>query len=628
MTKTPEPTAPEKLDLRSLDIAGEKRAELLRLFPECATEGGKIDFERLKSALGEQIDAGKERYGLSWPGKAECMRTIQRPSLATLRPKVDESVAFDTTQNLIIEGDNLEVLKLLQKSYLRKVKMIYIDPPYNTGNDFIYPDNYTESLETYLKYTGQVDDEGKKFSTNTEADGRFHSKWLNMMYPRLYLARNLLREDGVIFITIDDVEHANLRYLLNVVFGEESFVANFVWQKRYSRDNRPTVGAVHDHVVLCARNAEAFAAVRNLLPPDEASTRVYRNPNGDPRGRWRPIPMTAQGTRPNQMYKVAAPGGQVHTPPPGRCWSLVEPEFLKLLASGRIWFGSDRNSQPNIIRYLSEVEGFVPWTWWPHTECGHNDEAKKELFDYFEKDTAFDTPKPTRLVRRMLQLATAAQDGDIVLDFFAGSGTVGDAVLKQNVEDGGNRKFILVQLPERIQGRTDYPTIADITKERVRRVIKSLNDADKGMLRSADEPAPDRGFRVFQLATSNFKPWDGDAAKDGKQLQKQLGDYLEHVLPDRSEQDLLYEILLKDGFELTVPVETLDIQGFRVFSIAGGQMLLCLQDKLTLDLIRALADHKPTRVVCLDRGFLGNDQLKANAVKIFASKGVEKFKTV
>ena len=320
MTKTPDDVVPEKFDLRSLDVAVEKRAALLRLFPEAATEGGKVDFDRLRAALGEQVDAGKERYGLTWPGKAACFQTIQRPSLATLRPKPGESVEFDTTQNVIIEGDNLEVLKLLQKSYLGKVKMIYIDPPYNTGNDFIYPDNYTESLQTYLEYTGQVDAEGRKFSTNTEADGRFHSKWLNMMYPRLYLARNLLREDGVIFISIDDTEHANLRHLLNDVFGEECFVANFVWQKRYSRDNRPTVGAVHDHVVLVARNVEAFARVRNLLPPDDSSTKVYRNPNNDPRGRWRPIPMTAQGTRPTQMYKVVAPGGRVHEPPPGRCW--------------------------------------------------------------------------------------------------------------------------------------------------------------------------------------------------------------------------------------------------------------------------------------------------------------------
>ncbi|MCC7399296.1 MAG: site-specific DNA-methyltransferase [Planctomycetes bacterium] len=624
--------APERFDLRSLDIAAEKRAELLRLFPECATEGGMVDFERLKAALGKQVDVGKERYGLTWPGKAACFQTIQRPSLATLRPKVEESVEFDTTQNVIIEGDNLEVLKLLQKSYLGKVKMIYIDPPYNTGNDFIYPDNYTESLQTYLDYTGQVDAEGRKFSTNTEADGRFHSKWLNMMYPRLYLARNLLREDGVIFISIDDTEHANLRHLLNDVFGEECFVANFVWQKRYSRDNRPTVGAVHDHVVLVARNVEAFARVRNLLPPDDSSTKVYRNPNNDPRGRWRPIPMTAQGTRPNQMYKVVAPGGRVHEPPPGRCWGMLEADYLKLRDAGLIWFGNDKNGQPNVIRYLSEVEGFVPWTWWPHTECGHNDEAKKELFGYFAKDSAFDTPKPTRLMRRMLHLATSPGAGDLVLDFFAGSGTVGDAVLAQNLEDGGNRRFILVQLPEPIAKSEDgIRTIADITKERVRRVIKNLNDADKGQLRSANDPKPDRGFRVFQLAASNFKPWDGDRSKDAKALNEQLELQLEHVLPDRSEQDLLYEILLKDGFELTTPIETTTVHGFRVHSVAGGELLLCLQDKLTHELITTLADKKPSRVVFLDRGFRDNDQLKANAAKLFASKAgdnFKKFKTV
>lgn len=616
---------PEKLDLRSHDIAGGKIQELLRLFPEIRTEGGKIDFERLKLALGETMDVGKERYGMNWPGKGDCFKTIQAPSLGTLRPCPEESVDWDTTENLIIEGDNLEVLKLLQKSYLGKVKMIYIDPPYNTGNDFIYPDNYTESLQTYLEYTGQVDAEGKKFSTNTEADGRFHSKWLNMMYPRLYLARNLLREDGVIFISIDDHEVDNLRKLCNEVFGEESFVACCVWQKRYSRENRGAIGDAHDYLMVYAANREVFEESRNLIPMTEHQAHVYKNPNSDPKGRWRAIPMTAQGYRPNQMYEIETPSGQRYKPPEGRCWSMTEPEYLKLKAKGRIHFGKDGSSQPGVIRYLSEVEGLVPWTWWPSNEVGHTDEARKEIREILGSQTVYETPKPTRLVQRIVEIASTS-DG-LVLDFFAGSGTTAHAVLDLNQQDGGNRKFILVQLPEPTS-RTDYPTIAEITKERVRRVIQKLNDADAGQLPLYATPVRDRGFRIFKLAESNFKPWNAQVAHDAQALAQQLELHIDHILPGRTADDILYEILLKSGFPLTTPVERLTLAGKSVYSAAGGALFICLERGLTLELIRAMAERKPERVVCLDEGFAGNDQLKANAVQIFKTKGVPSFKTV
>ncbi len=360
-------TEPEKMALTSMDVAKEKREELKRClgsaFPEVFTEGS-IDFEQLKRVLGEWVDPGKERYGLNWPGKAECMKIIQQPSVATLKPVRKESVNFYETENLFIEGDNLEVLKLLQKAYFGKIKMIYIDPPYNTGKEFIYPDNYTESLETYLAYAGLVDDEGKKFSTNIATEGRFHTKWLNMMYPRLYLARNLLREDGVIFISIDDNEVENLRRLCDELWGEENFVAQFVWQKKYSRDNRPLIGTVHEYILMYAKDVRLFGEVRNLLPPSEESLKVYKNPNNDPRGRWRPIPMTAQAghATPSQFYEVVTPTGAKHTPPTGRCWSVSEHRYKELLSEGRIYFGKDNSSQPNIIRYLDEIDGFVPWT--------------------------------------------------------------------------------------------------------------------------------------------------------------------------------------------------------------------------------------------------------------------------
>ena len=626
-TTTPKTTTelPEKLDLRSHDLAEDKRQELLRLFPEIRTEGGKIDFERLKRVLGETVDVGKERYGLTWPGKADCFKTIQAPSLGTLRPCREESVDFDTTENLIIEGDNLEVLKLLQKSYLGKVKMIYIDPPYNTGKDFIYPDNYSESLLTYLEYTGQVDAEGKKFSTNTEADGRFHSKWLNMMYSRLFLARNMMREDGVIFVSIDDREVQNLRFLMSDVFGEENFVACCAWQKRYSRENRGAIGDAHEYIVVYARQPELFQEQRGLISPTEEQMRVYKNPNDDPKGRWRSVPMTAQGYRPNQMYEIEAPSGAKHRPPDGRCWSMTEPEYLRLKAAGRVYFGKEGASQPGIIRYLTEVEGLVPWTWWPSNEVGHTDEARKEIQEIFGSQTVYETPKPTRLLRRMLEIAT--RPDDLVLDFFAGSGTTGHAVLDANEDDRGERRFVLVQLPE-ATGREDYPTIADIAKERVRRVIKKLNAEDSGKLDLDSSEKPDRGFRVYKLAESNFNPWNAEVPHETPALEKQLELHIDHIRPGLTAEDLLYEILLKSGYPLTTPVETIQLAGKGVHSVAGGALLVCLERELSLELIRAMAERKPSRVVCLDEGFAGNDQLKANAVQIFKTKGVTSFKTV
>ncbi|MEI8372181.1 MAG: site-specific DNA-methyltransferase [Planctomycetota bacterium] len=638
---------PETLDLRSQDIAEDNRQELLRLFPEVRTEGGKIDFERLKLALGEAVDVGKERYGMNWPGKAECFKTIQMPSLGTLRPCREESVNFDSTENLIVEGDNLEVLKLLQKSYLGTVKMIYIDPPYNTGNDFIYPDNYTESLQTYLEYTGQVDAEGRKFGTNTDADGRFHSKWLNMMYPRLYLARNLLREDGVLFITIDDTEVASLRHIANDIFGEENFVANVVWQKKYAvSSDTKGIPPLHDHILVFQKSS---AFTPRLLPRTEKQDAIYKSLDNDPRGLWRPDNLTRNEFRERDCYPITSPKtGKVFYPPKGSSWRHPREEVERMIADNRIWFGIDGNSRPAPKRFLSEVrQGIVGSAWWPFSEVGHNDESKKELQKLFDEESPFDTPKPVRLVRRMLELTSTPDSLDIILDFFAGSGTTAHAVLDQNKQDGGNRKFILVQLPEPTGGK-DYPTIADITKERVRRAIKGLNDEDKEKLNLSGSEKLDRGFRVFKLDQSNFTTWDAGIKHDPDILERQLELHVDHIRDERTPDDLLYELLLKSGFPLTTPVEKLQIargdaetqrnkksassapprEPFIVYSVAGGVLMICLEPELTLDLIRAMAEKKPERIVCLDEGFAGNDQLKANAVQIFKTKGVTSFKTV
>lgn len=639
---------PEKFDLTSHDIADEKQQELLRLFPEIRTEGGKLDFERLKLALGEAVDTGKERYGMNWPGKADCFKTIQAPSMGTLRPCPEESVNFDTSENLIIEGDNLEVLKLLQKSYLGKVKMIYIDPPYNTGNDFIYPDNYSESLQTYLEYTGQVDAEGRKFGTNTDTDGRFHSKWLNMMYPRLYLARNLLREDGIIFISIDDCEVENLRRLCNEVFGEEAFIAQFVWKSRVSEDTRAKTGVSNDHEYVVCYGAIESQALRG----SQKDLAKFDNPDGDERGPWRSADLTGLATkdaRPNLHYNLVDPETGINYGCPPKGWRYDPKTMARKISEKRILWPADSAGRPRHKLFLNEMESHFKnlSSVLLNTNTA---QGTRELIELLGSDIV-SFPKPTALMRLVIE--QVANNDDIILDFFAGSGTTAHAVLDLNRQDGGNRKFILVQLPEPT-GREDYPTIADITKERVRRVIQTISrgDAEKNAKTeknemnlslelpptsslptpssapSASPRDPDLGFRVFKLDTSNFKPWNAQLPHDAQALEQQLELHIDHICDDRTASDLLYELLLKSGSPLTTPTEPIGLADQTVYSVAGGALLICLERELTLELIRAMADLKPERIVCLDEGFAGNDQLKANAVQIFKTNGITSFKTV
>jgi len=614
---------PEKLDLNSLNPAIERRSEIFRLFPEARTEGGKIDFEQLKRALGETVDAGKERYGLVWPGKAECFKAIQSPSVATLLPVPAESVKFDTTENLIIEGDNLEVLKLLQKSYLGKIKMIYIDPPYNTGNDFIYPDNYAESLGTYLEYTGQVDSEGRKFSTNSDADGRFHSRWLSMMYPRLYLAKNLMRDDGMLFISIDDHEIDNLYKLCNEIFGEESRIGTIVWRRRQVSDNRNLNNFSTDHeYVLVVAKADG------TLLGEAKDISKYSNPDNDPRGLWMSDNLTGLANaleRPNLHYVVENPiTGLKYPPLASRGWAYEPSRMQQLIADNRILWPSKPDGRPRLKRFWNDIKsqftGFSSFQ-----EFGFTTDGTRELEDLFG-EKIFGFPKPKKLVASLASQVTTADEGDLILDFFAGSGTTAHAALELNQQDGGNRRFILVQLPEPTD-RNDYSTVAEITKERVRRVVKNLNEADADKLNLNDSSKLDRGFRVFRLAESNFKVWEADASKTADALEEQLALHIDHLREGRNASDFLYEILLKSGFPLTAPVEEIALAGKAVFGIAGGALLICLERELTLELIRAMADRKPERVVCLDEGFAGNDQLKTNAVQTFKTKNVV-FRTV
>ena len=665
---------PEKLDLRSHTIAEDKRQELLRLFPEVRTEGGKLDFERLKLALGELVDVGKERYGMTWPGKADCFKTIQMPSLATLRPCPEESVNFETTENLIIEGDNLEVLKLLQKSYLGKVKMIYIDPPYNTGNDFIYPDNYSESLQTYLEYTGQVDAEGKKFSTNAETDGRFHSKWLNMMYPRVYMARNLLREDGFILVSIDDAELSNLRAMMNEVFGEENLAAVLVFDRNRKNDAKLfSIG--HEYIVVYARNKgllselklklrspkegleevrEEFERLRIVhkdnwelvgrslrefyatFEEDDPRIPLARYTQADVKGPFRTDgdPSWPGGGGPR--YEVLHPttGKPCKIPSRGWVWPTYE-RMKEEIDKGRIVFGIDETTIPSVRRDLFEKDEQVMRS----VIFSYAQKASQEFAQIFNGKLVFDNPKSFRDLQHLVEYLTDSDD--LVMDFFAGSGTTAHGVLLANRRDGGRRRFILVQLPEPLSGSGKSEqaaaelcdalgiphTISEITKERVRRVISSLNAECEGLY-PKDSEKQDLGFRVFRLDQSNLKPWNADLPHEIGALEKQLDLHVDHIREGRTADDLLYELLLKSGYPLTAPVEVLKLVGKQVHSVSGGLFFVCLERALTLELIRAMADKKPERVVCLDEGFAGNDQLKANAVQIFKSKDVTSFKTV
>jgi adenine-specific DNA-methyltransferase len=638
---------PEKLDLRSHNIAEDKKAELLQLFPEIRTEGGKIDFDKLKLALGEMVDVGRERYGMNWPGKADCFKTLQQPSLGTLLPRREESVNFDTTENLVIEGDNLEVLKLLQKSYLGKVKMIYIDPPYNTGSDFIYPDNYSESLQTYLEYTGQVDDEGRRFSTNPETDGRFHSKWLNMMYPRLYLARNLLSEDGAIFISVDDHEVNNLRKLMDEIFGEEAFVSQIcVVNNLKGRNDRKYVATAHEYLMFYAmplfesnglqlsqkqlaeykQTTESGAQFqwRDLRKRGGADTRaarpklffpLYANP------RTGQVSLGQDDTHSVEVYPKKSDGSD-------GCWRWGHTKVsgsLNELKASKVE-GKDRWNVAYRV-YLEqdgEERTAKPKSTWMGPEFS-TDAGTKSLAALIPGVGAL-TPKPVGLIRQLAFLAMS--DGDLCLDFFAGSGTTAQAVLEASAEDGMARRFLLVQLPEKIEGGT-HSSISEVTKDRCRKVVEKLKSAHAGELPLAPRTEIDLGFRVFTLSESGLRPWRGSSAKgDSGVLAQQLELHADHIRPDRTSEQLLFELLLKSGFPLTDPVETVVLAGKEVYSISDGAMLICLDRNLTHEVIKAMADLHPQRVVCLDEGFAGNDQLKTNAVQTMKARGVTSFRTV
>jgi len=610
----------KQLDGKSLDIVSQNIEKIKELFPEVFSEG-KINFAKLQEELGTFAEDEAERYNFTWSGKSEAKRIAQTPSTGTLRPCKEESKDWDTTQNLYIEGDNLEVLKLLQKSYHKQVKMIYIDPPYNTGKDFVYKDNFKDNIKNYLEITGQVDSEGNRLSTNSDTNGRYHSDWLSMMYPRLKLARNLLKDDGVIFISIDDNEVANLRKLCDEIFGEDNFIANIVWEKKYTRANDAKwFSDNHDHILCYGKNKENIKL--NQLPRNEEQLTAYKNPDNHEKGKWKATPLHAKSGTNRDSYTFS--NGITWTPPVGTFRRFNNESMDRMDKNNEIWFGVNGEQIPQRKSFLSEIkDGVTPITLWKYEEVGHNHEANNDM-KKLELGGIFSNPKPVRLLLQTLLLSTKNNTNDLILDFFSGSATTAHAVMKLNSEDGGNRKFIMVQLPEPTDNK-EFPTICEIGKERIRRAGEKIigsevltSPKNDGLFGGTEVPPPlDIGFKVLKLDSSNIKTWDSNF----ENLEQNLLDSVENIKSERTPQDLLYEILLKYGLDLTLRVEEKTLHGKKVFIIGYGALIVCLDDEITLEVVEAIAKLKAeykseiTRVVFKDSSF-ADAVVKTNALQV------------
>ncbi len=612
----------EKLKMHSPDLTRGNIARIRELFPDCVTEakdkdGGvrlAVDFDQLRQALsGSLVEGPQERYQLNWPGKREALLTANAPIAKTLRPCREESVDFDTTKNLFIEGDNLDALKLLQETYLGKVKMIYIDPPYNTGHDFIYDDDFSESAVSYLLQSRQADELGRRLIANTEANGRFHSDWLSMIYARLRLARNLLKEDGVIFISIDDHEVDNLRKACGEVFGEENFIAQIIWQKVYAPKNTADwFSEDHDYVLVYSREKSKWRPQK--LERTEAMEARYKNPDNDPRGPWKAGDMSARNRYDAGVYPVTSPSGRVISgPPTGRYWVIDEAKFNALDADGRIWWGADGNNTPAVKKFLSEVSGGrTPQTLWFYKDVGHTQDAKKTLLKYVQfehTENVLNSVKPVKLLQRVLQLSGEPSAGDIVLDFFSGSATTAHAVLQQNAEDGGNRRYIGVQIAEPLpKPEPGMASIFEMGLKRIRNVASELRETHANTL-------PDLGFRVLKIDTSNMADvyYTPDAV-----TQDGLFAAVDNIKPDRTAFDLLFQVMLDWGVDLALPIEKKTIQGKEVYFVDGNALAACFDAHGGIDdaFAKELAKHQPLRAVFRDAGFK-DSTVKINIEQIF-----------
>ena len=594
----------------------DKLSQLKEVLPEAFADG-KINFETIKEILAEYLEEEnqeKEHFGLFWVGKRQARKIASIPSKGTLVPVKGEGIDEDTTKNIFIEGDNLEVLKLLQKSYANRIKMIYIDPPYNTGNDFVYEDDFSEPIKEYLRRTGQVDEQGRELTTNKKSDGRYHAKWLSMMYPRLTLARNLLREDGVIFISIDDNEVANLKLLCNEIFGEENFVDCVIWQKKYSPQNDAKwFSAMHDFILIYAKGKDIWFP--NLLPRTEEMNDRYKNPDNDHRGNWKSGDFSVKTYLKSNDYEIITPSGRVVNPPSGRCWRSSKEKFEEMVKDNRIWFGEDGNNVPSIKRFLSEVrDGMTPTTIWYRTEVGDNQEGAKEIRELFEIPP-FDTPKPTRLLKRILHLSS--NEDDIILDFFAGSSTTAHSTFLQNQDDKSKRRFIMIQIPERINENSiesNYKNISDVSKERIRRSINKIKSENESKL-DFNENNQDLGFKVFKLTESNYKEWKDFDGNDTQQLELAFDTFVSPLRENWKKEDLISEIMIIEGFSLDSKIRVLEtFNKNEVIEITSEfcshKLLISLDQKLEKNTIDSLILDANDIFICLDTAIDDNHKIK------------------
>ena len=631
----------DKLKMHTPNKADENFKKLAALFPNAVTETINEDGEVVraidKDVLMQEIsctvvDGKEERYQFTWPDKKKSMLLANAPISKTLRPiREDEttpsgadsqgkpycssgSLNFDTTENLYIEGDNLEVLKLLQETYLGKIKMIYIDPPYNTGNDFVYEDDFAQSADEYLANSGQFDDEGNRLVTNTESNGRFHTDWLNMIYPRLKLAKDLLTDEGIIVISIDDNEIRNMRLLCDDVFGETNFVATVVWQKIHSiKNDAKYFSENHEYAVIYAKNANSIKI--NLLPRTDEMNSRYKNPDNDPRGPWQSGDLVASGERSNGHFIVTSPAtGKQFDVPKGKHWVYSQKNLIKLVEDNQVWFGSDGNSFPRKKRFLSDVQdGRTPSTLWLAEEVGHNQSATREVKQIFDDDKIFDFPKPVAYIEQFLRVAS--NNDCYVLDFFSGSATTAHAVMQLNAEDGGHRKFIVVQLPEETDEKSEaykvsYKNICEIGKERIRRAGAKIK---------ADNPLTtqdlDVGFRVLKLDSSNMKDVYYAPADYEANLLELMTD---NIKEDRTPEDLLFQVMLDLGVPLSSKIEETTIAEKKVFNVAENFLIACFDNNVTDEVIKEVAKKEPDYFVMRDSS-MASDSVATNFEQIFAT---------
>ncbi|MUG68534.1 site-specific DNA-methyltransferase [Paenibacillus campinasensis] len=601
-----------KLTMKSVDLTQVNIDKIAELFPNVITEArdkqGKIkraiDFDLLRQELSDYIVEGeKERYQLTWPGKKEAILKANSSIDKTLRPVKEDSVDWDTTQNLYIEGDNLEVLKLLQESYLNKIKCIYIDPPYNTGKDFIYKDDFKEPMDEYLEESGQLDEVGNRLFQNTESNGRFHSDWLSMIYTRLKIARNLLKDDGVIFISVDENEVSNLKKVCDEIFGQSNFITTFMWKRKREISSDSKNVAIQGEYVLSYSKTDEFEFQAEPLSQDYINN-SYNEPTKEyPDGKWRPVPITVSKglSGGGYHYKIVTPGGKIHD----RLWAYPESGYKRLLKEGRVYFGKDLNGVPQRVIYAHESKGQPTTNYWDNTSS--NKEGKKEILNLFG-DSFFDTPKPTALIERLLKLAT--KNGDLVLDFFSGSATTAHAVMQLNAEEKGNRRFLMVQLPEDINDTSEaykagYKNICEIGKERIRRAAKKIKEETGADI--------DYGFRVYRVDSSNMKDVYYTPDKLG---QMNLDEMASNIKEDRTGEDLLIQVMLECGLELSLPMESKEIEGKIVHYVAGNSLIACFDDEVSETVIKKIAEDQPLRVVFRDSSFR-DDSARINVEELF-----------